>query len=54
LVFAHTALTVRRVVVAGSLRVRDGAVLGFDPATAGRVADAARRVSEWRRAPHAG
>lgn len=54
LVFAHGALTVRRVVVAGSLRVRDGTVLGFDPATAERVADAARRVSEWRRAQHAG
>lgn len=54
LVFAHAALRARRVVVAGSLRVRDGAVLGFDPMTASRVADAARRVSQWRRAHHAG
>jgi 5-methylthioadenosine/S-adenosylhomocysteine deaminase len=54
LVFAHTALRVRRVLVAGVSRVRDGVVLGLDPATAGRVADAARRVSEWRRAPRAG
>ncbi|MFN0098341.1 MAG: amidohydrolase family protein [Gemmatimonadaceae bacterium] len=54
LVFAHTALRARRVVVAGSLRVRDGVVLGLDPTTAGRVADTARRVSEWRRAHHAG
>ena len=54
LVFAHAALRVRRVVVAGVSRVRDGAVLGLDPTTALRVADAARRVSEWRRAHHAG
>jgi cytosine/adenosine deaminase-related metal-dependent hydrolase len=54
LVFAHAALRVRRVVVAGVSRVREGAVVGFDSATAGRVADAARRVSEWRRAQHAG
>lgn len=37
-----------RVVVAGTERVRDGAVLGADPAWRARVAEAAERVKRWR------
>lgn len=39
----------RRVVVAGVERVRDGAVLGFDPAVATRVQRAAESLQRWRR-----
>jgi hypothetical protein len=42
------------VVVAGEERVRDGVVLGFDEAVAGRVREAAARVAQWRRSRTAG
>lgn len=54
LVFASAGVRAHRVVVAGVERVRDGAVLGFDPAVAGRVRDAAARVAQWRRSRTAG
>ncbi len=69
LVFASRGLQVRRVLVAGETRVRDGEVRGaevrgaevrgtevrgVDPAIAVRVQATAARVAEWRRAQRAG
>ncbi len=50
LVFGNGPLVARRVVVAGVERVRDGAVLDFDPSVAGRVAGATERLERWRAA----
>lgn len=50
LVFAPRAARVRRVWVAGVERVRDGIVTGLDPALPARVAGAAARLAQWRRA----
>lgn len=50
LVFAPGRVRARRVVVAGTERVRDGVVQGLDPAVAGRVRDSAARLAQWRRA----
>ncbi|MEX2182158.1 MAG: amidohydrolase family protein [Gemmatimonadaceae bacterium] len=50
LVLAGGPRSLRRVVVAGAERVRDGEVLGADPAVPARVADAAERLNRWRSA----
>jgi 5-methylthioadenosine/S-adenosylhomocysteine deaminase len=52
LIFGERPLGIRRVVIAGEERVRDGVVLGFDPGVAPRVsavhASVHARLSKWR------
>ena len=50
LIFAAARVQAHRVVVAGRERVRNGEVIGFDPAVSVRVQAAGERLSEWRRA----
>lgn len=53
LVFGPRPVTTR-VIVAGVERVRDGTVLDFDAAIAGRVQDASARLRRWRATQHLG
>lgn len=48
LVFAPGLARAHRVIVAGIERVRDGAVMGFEPAIATRVAQTSSRLLQWR------
>ena len=50
LVFGAGQVQAQRVVIAGEERVRDGVVTALDPSVRPRVADAARRLAQWRRA----
>ncbi len=50
LVFGAGQVVAHRVIVAGSELVRDGVVIGLDPAVQARVRDAGMRVAQWRRA----
>jgi len=48
LVFSPGLARAHRVVVAGIERVREGAVMGLEPALAGRVAQTSSRLLQWR------